>query len=242
MNTGNSSPKLPSYNGPVNTALFLTDERDSLQFGSGTEFPRNKESLLSMISPLLARSLEGKEQLYAHSLARELTDLYFHQKRVEANRSYLKELLIESDQVNITIFKTGMRGSEVVFTDDLSFIDHSDPLAQETLLGKLGTYYIFGLGQGNTPSFGLYELPVAEYSEMSALVYSFKASDPSNPDERMNGQEYCVMAIFYPKRYSKAFSDRYAIKRYLDSKIKQLKTLEGLDRGFSARLKKELLS
>ncbi|MFW9993759.1 MAG: hypothetical protein ACFFD4_17065 [Candidatus Odinarchaeota archaeon] len=214
---------------------------DSLERGMirGITPCRSKESLLSLLSPLLVGTLEEKDRLFAHSLASELSELYYRHKRAEESLSYQKSLLREENLVNITLFKTGTAGSEVVYSDELAFTGNEN--AQEVLLGKLGTYYIFGLGQGNTPSFGLYELPVAEYAGMSALVYAFKSTDSANQDERMHCQEYCILTIFYPKRFGQVFSDRHGIKKYLDSKVKQVNKLSSIDGAFFSRLKLELL-
>jgi hypothetical protein len=200
---------------------------------------KDKESLLSILSPLLTKYLED-DRPFAHKLANELSDFYYRHKRAEESLAYQKSLLREGNLVNVSFFKMGVSGSEVVCTDELVFTDGKEK--QEVLLGKLATYYIISVGQGNTPSYGLYELPVAEYTDMSALVYTFKSTDLTNPDERMHGQEYCILAIFYPKRFSQVFSDRHGIKRYLDSKVKQINTVTCIDDNFASQIRSDLLN
>ncbi|MFQ5977229.1 MAG: hypothetical protein ACE5OZ_03730 [Candidatus Heimdallarchaeota archaeon] len=150
----------------------------------------------------------------------------------------------ELNRCSLAILKFGGLGSEVVIAETpLNFMPpETDIGAQTDWLTNTGAYYLTIVGQGEAYASGLFgPLPVRDYDDYLAYVYSFMAEDPAHPDERTQGKAYALICFFFPKTISVAYSSFTLMKNTLDFIIGDSMQIEKLDSELLATLRESML-
>ncbi|MHA2272244.1 MAG: hypothetical protein ACXACI_10300 [Candidatus Hodarchaeales archaeon] len=144
---------------------------------------------------------------------------------------------------SLSILKFGALGSEVVVTEKLAFMPPETTLeTQDYWLTNVGAYYLTIVGQGEAYASGLFgPLPVRDYDDYLAYVYSFMTIDPSNLDVRSQGKSYALICMFFPKTISVAYSSFQLMKNTLDFVIGESLHAENLNSDFLGILRESLM-
>ncbi|MFX0092516.1 MAG: PAS domain-containing protein [Candidatus Hodarchaeota archaeon] len=154
-------------------------------------------------------------------------------------RNYRKSLIrLAMPQIFLSIIRFGDLGSEPVQTEALPF-EEDDP----GFLIKTGVYLMASVGMGSEHFLGLSgPLPVSGWSNYFQFVYSFRIRSPTVTDERMEGEDYCLLLIFGPRELEHLFSNRKSLEKSIHSALREFKTLEDLEEeGSIERLKRQIL-
>ncbi|MFX0116252.1 MAG: hypothetical protein ACFFB3_17010 [Candidatus Hodarchaeota archaeon] len=149
----------------------------------------------------------------------------------------------ELNRCSLAILKFGSSGPEVVVAEKLSFMPpETDIEFQNDWLTKIGIYYITIVGQGETYASGLFgPLPVRDYDDYLAYVFSFMAEDPTHPDKRTEGKCLALICFFFPKHIEVAYASFSVMKNILDFLIGRTKPVIELDSDFLAGLRESLV-
>ncbi|MFX1251117.1 MAG: PAS domain S-box protein [Promethearchaeota archaeon] len=184
----------------ADVTLFLKTEKEKQQFrqkiltlsdvdsiGPLEMRWKTKDQRSIFLEVTASRVIEGNIKTI-QILGRDITE----QKELERALLHLKKEL--SPQIIFTLYNSGKSGLNVLATDPLYFTDD-----EQTLLLKLGFFTLSSLTQGITRSTGLFgPLPIAGYP-FNFLVYAFNIESKELMDSRMQGQDYCLLLIIYPK-------------------------------------------
>ena len=108
------------------------------------------------------------------------------------------------DDIHVLVFKKGSLGPEVYLSTSLPF--KNDP-AQ--ILPKVAVSYFFLTGAGESYNVGLFgPVPVGNELDYLALIYADFINDETATDARMEGKNYVLTCIIYPKRLESFFTTR----------------------------------
>lgn len=169
------------------------------------------------------------------SVIRDLTEKERTAKELMLFREYVV------DQVHASIFKIGEMGADLVETDVLPFVPNELPEERDRFFLKIGTFFLAAIGQGQARATGLYELPVAEFTDYRALVYAFNVQNPENPDPRADGIDYCLLAVFFPRSLELVFSDRESLRHRFEHAFSDILHVDDLRKDFLQRIKRRIL-
>jgi len=142
----------------------------------------------------------------------------------------LKEFSI--DDFYVTVFKQDVSGPEVFITEELPFERAKD------MLMPIGVLYSTVIGQGNRHNEGLFgPLPVGDFQNYIALIFSKSMYDSMQLDERMEKHSYTLFCLLYHKKFSKLFYNRDFILHAFERKVAQVDDIQNLNQGFLSELK-----
>jgi hypothetical protein len=117
-----------------------------------------------------------------------------------------------------------------------------DDMEQETFLLRYGAYFMSILGQSEEKFTGLFgPLPVHGLYDSLSYLFAFEVTDPNLEDERLEGQAYCILAIFFKKAENEAMNFlRNYIEAALWKFVKNTTDISGIDDKFLEGIKDTL--
>ena len=109
-----------------------------------------------------------------------------------------------------------------------------DDMEQETFLLRYGAYFMSILGQSEEKFTGLFgPLPVHGFYDSLSYLFAFEVKDPNLEDERLEGQAYCILALFFKKKENEAMNFlRNYIEAALWKFVKNTTDISGIDNKF----------
>ena len=127
------------------------------------------------------------------------------------------------DNLQFSISSYGDTGGEIIIKDELPFFENSQAYIQ-----KLSLFTYIGVFQNNFDREGLFgPLPVLDLPNKSMMVYSFRLHSHTITDPRRNGQEPCLLLIYFNRDNYIIFEHRLEIldflnKRFFNKKLEEI--------------------
>ncbi|MFX1538417.1 MAG: PAS domain S-box protein, partial [Promethearchaeota archaeon] len=224
----------------ADVTLFLKTEKEKQQFtqkiltlsdvesiGPLEVRWKTKDQRSIFLEVTASRVVEGNIKAI-QILGRDITE----QKELERALLHLKKEL--SPQIIFTLYNSGRSGLNILATDPLYFTDD-----EQTLLLKLGVFCMSSLTQGTTRSTGLFgPLPIAGYP-FNFLVYAFNMESKKLVDSRMQGQDYCLLLIMFPKNLQYLLRNRDELKYDIEQSL-TVQSINELNMGFLKRIRERI--
>ena len=118
----------------------------------------------------------------------------------------------------------------------------TDEMEQETFLLRYGAYFMSILGQSSEKFTGLFgPLPVHGFYDSLSYLFAFEVSDAGLSDERLEGQAYCILALFFKKSENEAMNFlRNYIEAALWKFVKTSKDISSIDNTFLEGIRETL--
>ncbi|MHA2362685.1 MAG: hypothetical protein ACXAC7_01910 [Candidatus Hodarchaeales archaeon] len=186
---------------------------------------RNLEDLLLEFYCIPLLDENGEVTKYIE-IIKDVTDQEKAQILSETN----KEKIIESELK----FSFRNLSGENQYTDKLDFF--SDDVDER--LKKLAAYTYIGIVQNEIEHKGLFgPLPVLDVLDQYMLAYSFSLKSEKFESEKKKST-FCVIFIFFDKKFTSFFENRPKISEYLENEIEEFNFVEELSEKWFQDLKK----
>ncbi len=135
-----------------------------------------------------------------------------------------------------SIMKYGLTGGELVYSDELFFIDN-----KLEFLMKLSGFAFIGVMQNNFNRIGLYgPLPVLDQSNYEMFVFAFTVKDLSISDPRKDQNELILLLILFERNNKIVTINRQLINDLLSSYVLKLKNIQEINEKWFQLIKVEL--
>lgn len=141
------------------------------------------------------------------------------------------------DYLHVSFFIMGTTGPEVVISHEVPFEVEN----RKSILQRMALFYSITLGQGNTPSFGLYgPLPIPEVTDYISMAFTCMIKD-KNADERGEGKSFGILVVSVPQILIHFFSDRRKIEKILKKELEDISVDQINKKKFINQIRNKIL-
>ncbi len=107
-----------------------------------------------------------------------------------------REQLLEKGVISAAAFSMNDPGIEALVHIGFNFVPED---MRTATIEYLGVVYVSMLGQGHSYAEGVFTLPVGQYADREAVVFSKQIPDPTAKDHRLQYRNFITIALIYPK-------------------------------------------
>ena len=118
-----------------------------------------------------------------------------------------------------------------MFSTPLHFLKDKNERAGTEFLNNIAIFYLTAIAQASAYHEGLFgPLPVKDYGNQEAMLFSFRTADKSLQDHRFAGLGYFFFVIFLRRGTAHNFA-RSRLEKFLKEYTKQIKDVSQIDRS-----------